>query len=268
MAQRASMIALLIASLFISHIHAMDPGPAPERKAQETDEHEVTVTLKLVQVYVTDKKSIPVMDLDKDDFELYDQGHLQKITDFEKYVLTVPVLETSGPEDEKKDETPAEAPGMSRKFFLFFDFAFNTARGILDSKEAALHFIDMYLQPTDEVGLFSFSMTEGLILHETLTTDHQKVREVVEGIGIRKVLGRAHNLERAYWRQLMELDELHKQGGDPFEMAIEEQEKEILGTSRIEFQFQISFFIQTVKSMAKALRYLPGSPGLCLKESL
>jgi hypothetical protein len=36
---------------------------------------------------------------------------------------------------------------MSRKFFLFFDFAFNNQKGINKAKEVALQFIDRELSP-------------------------------------------------------------------------------------------------------------------------
>jgi len=45
---------------------------AQETKQQPTQlKHEVKVTLKLVQVYVTDKKGNPVLDLTKDDILLF-----------------------------------------------------------------------------------------------------------------------------------------------------------------------------------------------------
>ena len=61
-----------------------------EEDDQQELQQEVTVTLKLVQVYVTDKKGNPVTDLSQEDFELYDKGKLQKITDFEQHVLSLP----------------------------------------------------------------------------------------------------------------------------------------------------------------------------------
>jgi len=41
---------------------------------QKPLQHEVSVTLKLIQVYVTDKKGKPVQDLEKADFIVYDNG--------------------------------------------------------------------------------------------------------------------------------------------------------------------------------------------------
>ena len=44
-----------------------------------------------------------------------------------------------------------------------------------------------------------------MTLHEYLTTDHQKVREVVEGFSLKDVLGRAQNLEAEYWNAMKDL---------------------------------------------------------------
>ncbi len=195
---------------------------------QETLQHEVTVTLKLIQVYVTDKKGNPVTDLNQTDFELYDKGKLINITDFEKHILYLPAEKTREIIPAVFPEVPSQ---MNRKFFLFFDFAFNNVRGIKKSKEAALHFIDTKLQPTDEVGVLSYSTMKSLTLHEYLTTDHQKVREVVEGFGLKDVLGRAENILR--------------KGRDS------SLRKEI-------YKHQVFNFSNKIKDLAKALRYIPG----------
>ena len=60
------------------------------KNQQEELLHEVVVTLKLVQVHVTDKQGNPVTDLNQSDFILYDNGRLQKITEFERHALLQP----------------------------------------------------------------------------------------------------------------------------------------------------------------------------------
>ena len=60
------------------------------KKNQESLQHEVTVTLKLIQVFVTDKDAKPVTGLEKTAFELWDNGELKTITDFETHTLTLP----------------------------------------------------------------------------------------------------------------------------------------------------------------------------------
>src|SRR4030042_6346260 len=157
-------------------------------------QYEVQVTLKLVQVYVTDKKGNPILDLTKDDFLIYDEGKQQKITEFEKHVLVQ--KEEAQPQ---VPDTPAQQL-LPRKFFLFFDFAFNNGIGLEKARKAAIHFIDNELQPADEVSLLSYSAVKSLKLHEYLTTDHKKVRAVVKRIGMEAISGRAENFEAQYWQ--------------------------------------------------------------------
>ena len=63
-----------------------------QEKSQEL-KHEVAVTLKLVQVYVTDKKGNPVLDLKKEDFVIHDNGKKKPKTEFEMHILALPSKE-------------------------------------------------------------------------------------------------------------------------------------------------------------------------------
>ena len=170
--------------------------------AQEL-KHEVTVALKLIQVYVTDKAGNPVTDLNKNDFKIFVNKKLQTITEFERYTLS-PLQDTAKPQPGIKEKV---SPGdtndiMNRKFFLFFDLVNNSTKGFLKAQQAALHFIDNQLQPSDEVGIISYSVLKQLTLHEYLTTDHQVIRQVVEGIGGIGRVGRVENFEAMLYQQM------------------------------------------------------------------
>ena len=56
-------------------------------------QHEVSVTLKLIQVFVTGPDGKPALDLAKSDFILTDNGKPQTITDFESHALAAPAAE-------------------------------------------------------------------------------------------------------------------------------------------------------------------------------
>ena len=154
-----------------------NPKPAQEKKSETQLQHEVIVALKLIQVYVTDKDGNQVKDLTKDDFILYDNGKLQIITDFEKHFL--PKLDKNV---EEAKPIPPEAPlsRMNRKFFILLDILGNDEVGIIQSKKAALHFIDTQLHAEDEVGILSFTLITGLNIHTYLTTDHKKIRNAIK----------------------------------------------------------------------------------------
>jgi len=149
------------------------------RAAQEPLRNEVTVTLKLVQIYVTDDKGKPALDLKKDDFVLRDNGKLQTISAFEKHFLKMPAAPAMALPAQAVTVPPAaaEAPSvMNRKYMFLIDFARNSFLGIEMAKKAALEFMDKKIEPGDEVALYSISTDSGLMLHEYLTTDHDKVR--------------------------------------------------------------------------------------------
>lgn len=149
---------------------------ATQADKTQKQEHEVVVTLKLIQVYVTDNKGNPVPDLEKSDFDLYDNGQLQDITGFEKHFVYAP----KGKKEESRIPSAQDIPSdINRKYLFLIDLEKNDLEGIAKSRNAAIEFIDTKAQPSDEIALFSFSFMRGLTLHEYLTADHKKVRSAI-----------------------------------------------------------------------------------------
>ncbi len=230
------------------------PGQEVE-KIQPSLQYEVAVTLKLIQVYVTDKKGNPVMDLAKDDFSVFDNGRPVTITEFERHdVLAEPATSATGPPAASATSAPAPPPRtMNRKFFLFFDFAYNNQKGVDKSVKAALHFLDTQLTPGDEVALLSCSMMRGITIHEYLTIDHDKVREAVAAVTARGIAGRASEIEEEYWRKAQEALALPRSA-----------EQRIIGITgfydwrRQESKILAQNYILRMTALAKALRLIPG----------
>ncbi|MCX6576597.1 MAG: VWA domain-containing protein, partial [Candidatus Aminicenantes bacterium] len=229
---------------------------------QKPIQNEARVTVKLVQVYVTDKKGKPVQDLQKSDFVVYDNGQKKEITEFEKHILAAPTSKVPPqPPEEKIVQTPLlpsdKITVMTRKFFLFFDFAFNNQKGVSNAKQAALHFIDTELSPTDEVGLLSYSMLKGISVHEFLTTNHRKVREALLSLDASRITGRAENVEEEYWRRAQE-----EPGG-----VYDRRDDLPIREARQEAKSQAQNFILKLTALAKALRYVPGQKHFVLFSS-
>jgi len=231
-------------------------SPVPQEvviRFQKPLQHEVSVTLKLIQVYVTDKKGKAVQDLQKSDFIVYDNGQLKDITEFEKHILAGPTAK-AGPAAATETIIPTAVPpqprAMRRKFFLFVDFAFNNQRGVKKAKEAALHFIDTELGFDDEVGLLSYSTLKGLSIHEYLTTEHQKIRQALEALDVKNIAGRAEDVEEEYWRQAVE---------GPISLGGVVSAKVASPADwRQEMKSQAQNFILKLTALAKAFRYIPG----------
>jgi VWFA-related protein len=253
------------ALLFVSLAsYPNDRGRAQVQKEQTQLRHEVKVTLKLIQVYVTDKKGQPVLDLTKDDFAVFDEDQKQTVTEFERHVLRLPAEKEEVRPEVVETPAPPSRELMSRKFFLFLDFAFNNAKGVMKTKEAALYFIDTQLQPTDEVGLLSYSATRSLTLHEYLTTDHSAVRKIVRAFGIQEIIGRAEDFEAKYWNLLK--GENPKDASSPGRVFDPEREQfkelEVIRRQREESKLQAYNFVRKMMELAKAMRYIPGHKSL------
>lgn len=252
----------LLAFFFISIQNLI---PIQEREGRTILQHQVKVTLKLIQVYVTDKKGNPAVDLKKDDFLIRDNGQKKQITEFEKHILDLSPSEAEAP------KTIRGSPSqdlMSRKFFLFFDFAYNNAKGIKKAKDAALHFLDTQAQPSDEVGVLSYSAIKKITLHEYLTRDHKEVRKVVEAFGTKYRAGRAENFEDEYWYQATGDNPLDpsKRGKITFKEGAQVEDRPVTGSTPNWDKFQTQedsnvhaiHFVQNIKNFAEAMKYIPG----------
>jgi len=163
---------------------------APTARAQDAVRpqkplrHEVTVALKLIQVFVADKDGRPIADLNKDDFILYDNGTPVPITDFERHGETGPAAPAGGDGVAAAAATPAPPSLLNRKFFFLFDFAYNGDFGIRKMGQAALHFLDAHVRPEDEVGVISISSLKLLKIELPLSRDHARVRDYAAKIGL------------------------------------------------------------------------------------
>jgi len=151
---RYFLFVLIFTFLLAYSLNISTSGPVPQNKEQQDLQHEVTVVLKLVQVFVVDEKGNPMTDLTIDDFILYDNKELQKITDFEKHLLFTPSEEVGEKAKEAVRPVPEKEPSkssrMNRKFFLILDLQRNSPKGVKASKEAAIHFLDTQIQPSEK----------------------------------------------------------------------------------------------------------------------
>jgi VWFA-related protein len=184
-AAKVFVFPILVAEMLFPTFFSESPAIAfqePPRieQAMKPLQYEVSVILKLIQVFVADPDGNPAADLEKDDFVLYDNGKLQKITAFEKHFVQMPETIAARPAVSKAAPRPAPAaPLMKRKYILLFDNDSNDLEGINKSRKSALEFLVHNVQPGDEVALFSCSPTSGLIVHEYFTSDHGKIREAI-----------------------------------------------------------------------------------------
>jgi VWFA-related protein len=252
-----AIVLAILAVLFALGSLASPAGPCSaaqtEQITQKPLQYEVSVTLKLIQVYVTDKSGKPVRDLTRSEFVVTDNGQPVTISAFEKHDLAE--APTSAPERPEPEPAPAaapeESPALSRKFVILFDFAFNTMSGIKASIEAARHFIDTEVRPGDELAFVSYSMLKGLKIHEFLTTDHAKVKTALAKISTKEVAGRADEVEQQYWLQI----ENPALAGGVFAPRLGAA---TIAVQRLESMEQAGNYFRTLTRLAQALRLVQG----------
>lgn len=257
---------LLVASTAVGMICSVEAGGPRRSYGQgalqpgQVLHYDVNVVLKLVQVSVVDRKGRPVEDLTRDDFAVFDNGRRVTLTDFEVHRLKPAQLPVAPkPAEPQAAATPAAPPapggtGLSRKFFFFFDFAFNNARGIVKAKQAALDFLNAKVRPEDEAAVIVYSQVRGLRVLEYLTRDHLKIKQVVGAIDRKAASGRASEIEQQYWRESGEGAALPRESapGTP------QPGSPNYNWERQEAKRIAQFFFMRLSDLARALRYVQG----------
>ncbi len=156
---------------------AQDSAPAqPARKGRGFDETARVVAVE-VPVNVVDKNGTPVPGLTAEDFEIYDEGKLQRLTDFE--VIDLASVEGL--------PSPVERhfPSSSRRhFLLLFDISFSNPSAVLKARVAARDFVLQQMHPTDLVAVATYSLETGPRLVVTFTPDRAQVAQAIDSLGL------------------------------------------------------------------------------------
>ena len=275
MREKIFLFILLLAFFSQPCLYELNSKSLQAKKEPKAFQHEVEVTLKLVQVFVIDKKGNPVTNLTKDDFILYDNGKLQTITDFEKHLLVRPAAKPEKKAEEKIGTTGLPSPKapsrMNRKFILFLDIDRNNFQGLSKSKKAALNFIDTQIQPGDEVAVFTYSSFYGINVRQYFTSNRQEARDAMEKIkeapGIGPSTGADITLSgeraKAESEAKPQADRLAETGeqGPGAELHPESLITQLLasqGSGSSDLEARTNVFIENVKALAVSLRYIPG----------
>jgi VWFA-related protein len=261
----AGAAAALVVLWMILTLPAGGGGGFPQDKGLQ---HQVDVSFKLIHVYVTHRNGEPVDDLTIEDFELRDNGRLQKIVHFEKHFREI---------QRPSAGVPAVLP-TNRKFFLVFDFAFMDPRGVFKARDAALKFLDTEMRPTDEIGMVTYTATRGLVLREYLTTDHDHIRRLVESIGLSYHTGRAESLtDFIYYTDIDDMEREKKpsdgSSGAPPKMpdtefylkqAIRQTSQTLQDGRRESYVNRAREFILSLRELARVFRLIPGFKNVIL----
>ncbi len=81
-----------------------------------------------------------------------------------------------------------------RQWVMLFDAAFNSPRGVLEARKAALAFLDESVLPEDLVSVVTYNVVEGVRTIVPLTRDRVQIRTAIDGLGLTQA---TRNIDRA-----------------------------------------------------------------------
>jgi Ca-activated chloride channel homolog len=155
-----AVVAVLSLALMVSP-HFVSSSRAQSRTADQRGSIRVDVNLVSVIASVLDKNNRPVPDLQRDQFEIYEDGKLQKIELFE--------AETQQPLD----------------LVLMVDSSLSEIKELQFETDAAARFIGQVVRPDDRMGIFEFAdtVTQLAGFSDNVSQLQSAVRHVIPGDG-------------------------------------------------------------------------------------
>jgi VWFA-related protein len=190
MYKRSSQALLLSLSIFVTTF-----GQTPKQTTQsQTDTDEVVrITTNLVQLdaVVTDKKGRLVTDLTADDFEVYEDGHQQQITNL-SFITTDPAGATTASDSSPTARTAKGAPApvmppvrvqpeqVRRTVALVVDDLCLSWSSVVYARKALKKFVDVQMQPGDLVAIIRTAGGVGIL--QQFTSDKRQLYAAIERI--------------------------------------------------------------------------------------
>lgn len=183
-----SLLVLIISFSLLPNIFAQQPPP-PQTSSQRADDVvKITTNLVQVDVAVTDKKGRPVTDLRPEEFQLFEDGRLQKITNF-SFISTgasPPSADTSKVDRSRKTAEPPvptirlKSEQVKRTFALVIDDLGLSFESVHFVRQALRKFVDEQMQPGDLVAIIRTGAGVGAL--QTFTSDKRLLYAAIERV--------------------------------------------------------------------------------------
>jgi VWFA-related protein len=174
---------------------AQNPQPTPNTsKDQKADDNEIvriSSELVLVDALVLDKEGRQVTDLTAEDFEIFQDGKPQKITNFTYVNSDKSAVRTTAPTNPSKiksDKKPLPVPPISLRsnqgriitFVIDDGNCLATIEGTSNIRNAVKKFISEQMQPDDKVAIYR--TRGGSSLLQMYTSNKEVLRRVVDKV--------------------------------------------------------------------------------------
>lgn len=206
----------------------------------------------------------PVRGLSEKNFEVYEGRHRQRLTGFDVVDLR-----------EVKSATPPPSvlpPAARRRFLLLFDLTFSEPSSILRAREAAMKLVHDEMNPSDLVGVATYSLNRGPHLVLNFTTDRIQVDEAIQTLDLPKLASEPPDplrlmIEAERPGQVLSLggnrgagpgaDALAQAKAAIYKRLVDMQHQKQQATRQTESNEAIAFS-QALADMAKSLAAVPG----------
>lgn len=149
-------------------------------------EKNITVNYMLVDVIVTDAKGKYVRNLNKDDFELFENGRKMEINSLDEFQM---MPSPTGNVREMADTT-LEMQHLPRNIIIFFDLLYSSSYGIQRAVDVAEDFVLDRIEPGDRVMVISYYNSLDVV--QPFTSDKTKVIQAMKDMGLSSDKGLAH----------------------------------------------------------------------------
>lgn len=197
------LLALICLSCFLPVLAAQQSKPADQstsqkdapkdqaRPAKEEDVVRISVTLVQVDAVVTDKQGKPVTDLKSSDFEIYEDGRKQHLTNF-SFVSTqpesvpAPAVAPAKPDPKSKAPLPPGPPvrlrpdQVRRTIALVVDDLGLSFESTGSVRDALKKFVDQQMQPGDLVAIIRTGAGMGAL--QQFTADKRQLYAAIERV--------------------------------------------------------------------------------------
>ena len=187
----------LLVALLLSYplvMTATGQQPLSPQKPRQNPDEVVRITTNLVQVdaAVTDKKGRPVTDLRAEDFEIYEDGRLQKITNFSfvsvgSSISPSPATESAGTTSRRSAEIAAPVPTVrlrpeqvQRTVALVVDDLGLSFESMHFVRGALRKFVDEQMQPGDLVAIIRTGAGVGAL--QQFTSDKRLLYAAIDRV--------------------------------------------------------------------------------------
>lgn len=199
--RKSVLISLLIICLLnapLINAQQQTPSPStptrqsPPQPQQGDDEDVVRISTELVQVdaVVVDKNGRQVTDLRPEEFEVYEDGRRQEITNF-SYVTTVPnqtmPADATAPKRKMTDREAAAVPAMPlragqvrRTIAIVVDDLSMTIASIVYARDSLRKFVREQMQSSDLVAIIRTSAGSGAL--QQFTSDRRQLYAAIDRI--------------------------------------------------------------------------------------